>query len=192
MLIASCLLSLTTVNAYADADCSDESKVAMDAKFGASIDSTPISALTTCLKRRENIKVVMALMSTDWNVKANRPQQVGNAHNLVDNYIDMYGMINQKDFDTVVVGYAKGARWLLTDEAYDRLHGTSATVFEPNPSKASIQALQAKGVTVLMCQNTMKGNGYVTADVLPGVSFVPAGVTSLVDHQYNGYKYLNP
>lgn len=193
MLIASCLLSLTTVNAFADADeCPDATKTAIDAKYGAALDGTPASALTSCLKRRENVKAVVSVNSADWNGKARKPRQVGNIFNLVNNYTEMYGMQANQDFEVVAIGYAAGARWWLTDEAFDRIHGTKPDVFEPNPAKASVLAMLAAGVKVLMCQNTMKANNYLTADVIPGVTLIPSGVSGIIDYQFQGFKYLNP
>ncbi len=191
-LLASCLLSLTAVNAFAGDTCPDATTAAIDAKYGAALDGTSTSAMTTCLAHRENVKAVVSVNSADWNAKAGKARQVGNIFNLVDNYVDMYGMEAGKDIEVVAIGYAAGARWWLTDEAFDRLHGTKPDVFEPNPAKASVLAMLSKGVTIVMCQNTMKSNGYLTVDLIPGVNMIPSGVSGIVDFQYRGYIYLNP
>lgn len=191
-LLASCVLSLVAVNAFAVTNCPDATVTAINAQYGAALDGTPTSEMTTCLLRRHHVKAVIGISASDWNAKAGKARQIVNVFNLIENYTGMYGMEANKDFHVLAIGYGAGARWWLTDEAYDRLHGTNPTVFEPNPSKAAVLTMLDKGIKVLMCQNTMKANGYLTADLIPGVKMVPAGVTSIVDAQLLGFKYLNP
>ena len=96
-------------------------------------------------------------------------------------------MINN-DFEIVAIGYAGGGRWLLSDEAYNRTYNVTTG----NPTRTLTESLIARGVPVYMCQNTMRGNGWVTSDLTSGVLMVPSGAVALLDFQHNGYKYINP
>ena len=48
------------------------------------------------------------------------------------------------------------------------------------------------GVKVVACENTMKGLHLVTADMLPDIGYVPAGVVELMKKQREGYAYIRP
>ncbi|HZV92633.1 MAG TPA: DsrE family protein [Caldimonas sp.] len=46
------------------------------------------------------------------------------------------------------------------------------------------------GVKVVACENSMRGQKLVYADMLPDIGFVPAGVVELVRKQQQGYAYI--
>jgi uncharacterized protein len=48
------------------------------------------------------------------------------------------------------------------------------------------------GVKVVACQNTMRGQKLVAADMLEVVGYVPAGVVEIMQKQQKGYAYLRP
>jgi intracellular sulfur oxidation DsrE/DsrF family protein len=48
------------------------------------------------------------------------------------------------------------------------------------------------GVKVVACENTMKGQHLVYADMLPDIGYVPAGVVELMQKQHEGYAYIRP
>lgn len=48
------------------------------------------------------------------------------------------------------------------------------------------------GVAVNACQNTMRGQKLVAADMLQTVTYVPAGVVEIVKRQQAGWAYLRP
>ena len=48
------------------------------------------------------------------------------------------------------------------------------------------------GVKVVACENTMKAQKLVHADMLPGIGYVPAGVVELMKKQHEGYAYIRP
>jgi len=162
--------------------CPVDAQAQMDAEFGAGT-----SAQTECLQKREDIRVVMAWNNREVN-KRGVGQQVANVRNYVENLEGMYGLRINEDFTIRVVGYQSGARWLLSDEAYNRTVGVTTG----NPSRPAVEWLLAKGVKMEMCQNTMRNLGYVTSDLLPGVTQVPAGVAALIDYSMRGYTYLTP
>ena len=48
------------------------------------------------------------------------------------------------------------------------------------------------GVKVIACENTMKAQKLVYADMLPAIGYVPAGVVELMQKQQQGYAYIRP
>ena len=48
------------------------------------------------------------------------------------------------------------------------------------------------GVKVVACENTMKAQKLVYADMLPSIGYVPAGVVELIRKQQEGYAYIRP
>ncbi len=48
------------------------------------------------------------------------------------------------------------------------------------------------GVTVVACENTMKAQKLVYADMLPNIGYVPSGVVELMRKQQQGYAYIRP
>jgi uncharacterized protein len=47
-------------------------------------------------------------------------------------------------------------------------------------------------VKVVACENTMKAQNLATADMLPAIGYVPAGVVELIQKQAAGYAYIKP
>ena len=48
------------------------------------------------------------------------------------------------------------------------------------------------GVKVMACENTMKAQKLVRADMLNGISYVGAGVVEIIQRQQEGWAYLRP
>ena len=48
------------------------------------------------------------------------------------------------------------------------------------------------GVKVSACENTMRGQKLVKADMLDGIAYVPAGVVEIMRRQQEGWSYLRP
>lgn len=48
------------------------------------------------------------------------------------------------------------------------------------------------GVKVVACENTMKAQKLVYADMLPDIGYVPAGVVELMQKQLQGWAYIRP
>ncbi len=163
--------------------CPAQAIINMDKQFGHGT-----SLNTTCSQVRTEIKDVFAWNSAGINKKKKLGQQVHVTRNSVNNYESIYGMEINKDFEVIAIGYSGGGRWLLTDEAYNRTYGVTTG----NPTGALTVSLVERGVKVYMCQNTMRGNGWVSSDLLPGVKMVPSGAVAILDFEHQGYKYINP
>ena len=48
------------------------------------------------------------------------------------------------------------------------------------------------GIAVRACENTMRNQKLVRADMHPGISYVPAGVVQIIRRQQEGWAYLRP
>ena len=48
------------------------------------------------------------------------------------------------------------------------------------------------GVAVQACENTMRNQTLVRADMHPNVTYVPAGVVQIIQRQQQGWAYLRP
>lgn len=163
--------------------CPEQAITDMDVQFGLGT-----SDLTSCIQNRSGLKSVVAWNLASVNGRTGLAQQVQVTRNTVNNWENMYGMEIDKDFKISAIAYAGGGRWLLTDEAYNRTYNVTTG----NPTGSLTAAMIARGVPVYMCQNTMRGNGWVTSDLLPGVLMVPSGAVGILDFQHSGYKYINP
>jgi intracellular sulfur oxidation DsrE/DsrF family protein len=49
-----------------------------------------------------------------------------------------------------------------------------------------------QGVQVVACENTMRGMKIGRDDMLPSISYVPAGVVEIMSRQAQGYSYVRP
>lgn len=171
----------SSFNKFKNSTCPDIVTANADAFFGAGS-----AEKTSCISVRDDLKIVVAVNNNDVNPRNGRGQQVLNVNNIYNDYTGNYGMKSEENFKMVVVGYGSGARWLLNDAAYTSNYGIG------NPSDDMVTSLLAKGVKFYMCQNTMKGSGWVNDDLIPGVQMVPAGVTAVIDFQNRDYSYIAP
>ncbi len=61
-----------------------------------------------------------------------------------------------------------------------------------SPTGARVADAMKANVKVVACENTMRGQKLTQADMLPAVSYVPAGVTEIMKKQGEGWAYLRP
>lgn len=61
-----------------------------------------------------------------------------------------------------------------------------------SPVAARVAAALRAGVKVVACENTMKNQKLVYADMLPAIGYVQAGVTELMKKQREGWAYIRP
>lgn len=84
----------------------------------------------------------------------------------------------------------------LGDDAVDMeivVYGPGIAMLEGgSPVAPRVAAALASGVKVVACENTMKARKLTPADMLPGIGYVPAGVTELMKRQQQGYAYIRP
>ena len=61
-----------------------------------------------------------------------------------------------------------------------------------SPVAARVAAALKSGVKVVACENTMKAQKLVYADMLPNIGYVLAGVVELINKQREGFAYIRP
>ena len=61
-----------------------------------------------------------------------------------------------------------------------------------SPVATRITEAKDAGVTILACENTMKGQKLVRDEMLPGIGYVGAGVVEIMQRQQDGWTYLRP
>ena len=60
------------------------------------------------------------------------------------------------------------------------------------PSNSRVSDAIKSGVAIQACENTMRNQKLVRADMHPGVGYVPAGVVQIIKRQQDGWAYLRP
>jgi intracellular sulfur oxidation DsrE/DsrF family protein len=109
-----------------------------------------------------------------FQVSDNDPQKWNLALNNARNVQDDYGGPEAVDLEIVV--YGPGIGMLKAG----------------SPVAERVADAVKSGVKVVACENTMKAQKLVYADMLPTVGFVPAGVVELMKKQQQGYAYIRP
>jgi intracellular sulfur oxidation DsrE/DsrF family protein len=189
----------------------------LDEEFGPGTE-----ALTTCLTRRESVKIVMQLnkscrdsyathpvgtngkptgeasrvVNNIENCAINRAYALGNLRNMIKDFEITNGMLPQ-DYDIKVVVHSGGGYLLLKDVSYN---GAGELLSGRNKFQSQVEELMDMGVRFYFCQNTTRGfirngtlpAGDATAQLIEGVEYVTAGVTAIGDLQEQGYKYVQP
>jgi intracellular sulfur oxidation DsrE/DsrF family protein len=111
-------------------------------------------------------KIVIQVSDNDpvkWNLALN------NAKNLQDD-------VGAANVDIEIVAYGPGIGMLKLES--------------PTGSRVA-DAIKAN-IRVLACENTMRGQKLTRDDMLPALSYVPAGVTEIMTKQSEGWAYLRP
>ena len=101
------------------------------------------------------------------------PQKWNLTLNNVKNVIEELGA---EKVDLEIVVYGPGIGMLKADSPV---------------GKRIAEALKS-GVKVVACENTMKSQNLVYANMLPEIGYVPAGVVELITKQREGYSYIRP
>jgi intracellular sulfur oxidation DsrE/DsrF family protein len=128
----------------------------------AMLASLATQAQTTPAKN----KAVFQVSDADpqkWNLTLNNVKNVGDD-------------LGQDAVELEIVVYGPGIGMLKSDSAV---------------GKRIAEALKT-GVKVVACENTMKAQKLVHADMLPDIGYVPAGVVELMTKQHEGYAYIRP
>jgi len=164
------------------------------------------SDITNCLDRRHNVKVVMQVnqfcRDAVPNAECNRAYALGNMRNMIKDYETTHGMIAGKDYRIAAVVHSGGGWQMLKDSGFN---GKGEPVTERNKFQGLVEGLIADGVEFYFCQNTTRGfikkgilpavgatTGGATAELIDGVKYVTAGVTSIAEFQSRGYRYVQP
>jgi intracellular sulfur oxidation DsrE/DsrF family protein len=101
------------------------------------------------------------------------PQKWNLTLNNVRNVIDDLG---EDAVELEIVAYGPGLGMLKGDSPV---------------AKRVAEALKA-GIKIVACENTMRAQKLVYADMLPNIGYVPAGVVELMKKQREGFSYIRP
>ena len=138
------------------------------------------------------------------NCANNRPYALGNLKNMLKD-LKITNGIDPKKIDIRVVVHSGGGYLMLNDSGFDGAGNYIAS--GRNKFQSDVEFLMSEGVRFFFCQNTTRGfirngtlpgpalidtTGGATAQLIPGVEYVTAGVTAISDLQSQGYRYVQP
>ena len=176
----------------------------IDEEFGVGSE-----AITRCLKKRKNVKVVVSINGAhpsgkNGNIRLNKARFLSNIEYFRENYEDVHNMKIGEDVKVAAVAASSGAllmttehpAWarVKTDEAEptcmgneDRFAGKTCT----NPFKDLVVRAQEIGVKFYLCQMASRTLGIKKATVIQGVKFVPGAHIAVADYQQAGYALID-
>jgi intracellular sulfur oxidation DsrE/DsrF family protein len=164
--------------------------MSLEDKFGADVLEK-----MRCNKRRSNVKMVMQVNAA-LDAKS-RMYGFRNLPNIINDFEITHGV---KNWEIAVVIHSGGYPFVL-DPSAAVPHRDAAlndqVVNAPYPGEGLtgaevVEKLIGMGVDVYFCLNTAAALGITTDQILPDVKYVPAGLSSLIDFQYDGFKYVQP
>jgi intracellular sulfur oxidation DsrE/DsrF family protein len=174
--------------------------MSMDDEFGPGTQD-----LTNCIKKRHDVKMVVQI--NQFQDSSGRPYGLGNISNILDDYEVTHGMKPGKDYEMVVVLHSPGGRMALKNVG---LNADGVEVSGRNPYEGTIRGLMARGVKFYFCQNTTRAflsqpaasitslpkylltGKSATDQMIDGMEYTTAGLTSIADFQARGYQYIQP
>ncbi|MDO9450292.1 MAG: DsrE family protein [Rugosibacter sp.] len=131
---------------------------------------------------QKNIRVVYQIKDDDW--KGGIGRGLYYLQKLVGTYDSL--AIAEGDRSIHAVFHDSAGYWMLTDKSYDRFKGSKAG----NPNKHVIEELVKRGVSIELCAQTMKSQGWNVEDILPDVKIVVGAYPRIIDLQMQGYAYI--
>lgn len=154
--------------------------ISVDQKFG---DGS--AAVTRCLAKTEEIKVVYQVNALCDDAACTKPYALGNVLNHITDLEVTHG-IPPKEYEIVLVIHAAG--WnLVLDPA--KGHPDAAT----NVFAAKVADLVNRPrVKIYFCQNTANSHKVTLDQMIAGIGFVTSGVSAIADFQEVGYQYIQP
>ena len=111
-------------------------------------------------------KLVIQVSDNDpakWNLALN------NAKNVQDD-------VGAANVDITIVAYGPGIAMLKLE----------------SPTGSRVADAMKANVKVIACENTLRAQKLTRDDMLPAISYVPAGVTEIMKKQGEGWAYLRP
>ena len=132
-------------------------------KVAGAQTAAPAVPAVTGQKRYKMVIQVSDKDPATWNLALN------NAKNLQED-------VGAANVDVEIVVYGPGIGMVKLDS----LNGARVA-----------EAIKAN-VNVVVCENTMRAQKITTADLLPAMSYVPAGATEVMKKQSEGWAYLRP
>jgi intracellular sulfur oxidation DsrE/DsrF family protein len=177
--------------------------MSLDDEFGPGT-----SDITKCIKKRHQVKMVVQI--NQFTDSSGRPYGLVNIGNILDDYEITHGMRAGRDYEIVAVLHSPGGRMALKDVGFK---GDGSPVTGRNPYEGTIRGLMARGVKFYFCQNTTRAylaqpptsitslpkyldhlaTGLsATGEMIEGIDYTTAGLTSIADFEAQGYQYIQP
>jgi intracellular sulfur oxidation DsrE/DsrF family protein len=200
------LVGLVSMPAFANGKGNTECPVGLvkdltlDDEFGPGT-----SDITKCIKKRHQVKMVVQLNQYE---SSGRAYGLGNIANIIDDYEITHGMVGGRDYEIVAVIHSGGGRLALKNTG---INGANVEVTGRNAYEGAVKALMSKGVKFYFCQNTTRAflnqpgaaitslpkylgpTGIsATEQMIEGMEYTTAGLTSIADFQARGYQYIQP
>jgi intracellular sulfur oxidation DsrE/DsrF family protein len=135
------------------------------------------------ITRHKNISVAYDVKDDVWEAGVGKALYY--VRGLLDSYQSMGVPPGQLHISVIMHGAT--AYWLLNETSYKK-HKNDP--FDYNPNEQIVQELLAHGVSVEICNSTMKSKGWTGNDLLPGVTIVHDAYTRLIDLQLRHYAYI--
>jgi intracellular sulfur oxidation DsrE/DsrF family protein len=135
------------------------------------------------IEKRQNIRVVYDVKDDIWDAG------IGKALYYVRGLIESYKAMGvpEKQLHISIVLHGPTVYWLLNEETYQIYKNDP---FDYNPNEKVVQELLEHGVSVEVCNSTLKGKGWKRENLLPGVTIVRDAYTRLIDLQNRNYAYI--
>lgn len=140
---------------------------------------TPILTVT----QKKNIRVVYDIKDDIWDAGIGKGLYY--ARGLLEAYKSQG--VSEKNIKISVVLHGPTVYWLLKEDAYREFKHDE---FDFNPHDRVLHELLAHGVSVEVCNLTLRGKGWTANDLMPGVTVVHDAYTRLIDLQQQGYAYI--
>jgi len=137
--------------------------IALTGFSAAAAAADPAVATSAAAKQNRLVFQVSDAEPAKWNLALN------NAQNVQQD-------LGQGNVDIEIVVYGPGIGMLKMDSVAGN----------------RIADAMASGVKVVACENTMRNQKLTRQDMLPAISYVPAGVVELMRKQQQGWAYLRP
>ena len=146
-------------------------------KFGSEV-----TAGLRCNEKRSKVRMVMQVNAY---AQAGKPYGFRNLENIIKDFEMTHGI---DDWKIAIVIHSGGGNLVLRDDIAlpDGTYNTFADTVEKYAGD------EYPNVDVYFCLNTAAAKGWTADMILPGVKFVPAGLSAIIDFQYQGYKYIQP
>jgi len=177
--------------------------------------------LTNCILNRGKVTKVKILVQINkfcrdtWNSAGERVLDITdcdpgrayglhNIENMLRDYEKTYEMYPGSEIKVIALVHGEGNHIVLKD-GYRFNDTVKGEVVIENPYQGDVEALMAKGVRFMFCQNAarnfmshgdlpsyLEGEGSATDALIPGVEYHTAGMTAMADLQARGYSYIKP
>lgn len=135
------------------------------------------------ITEKKNIRVVYDVKDDVWDAG------IGKALYYARGLLESYKALDvpQKEIHISIVLHGPTAYWVLNEATYRQFKNDE---FAFNPNEHVIQGLLKHGVSVEVCNVSLRGKGWTAADLLPGITVVRDAYTRIIDLQQQGYSYI--